>query len=46
LPESFLKESYIGSIRASPDFPLEKKESKKSGDNRYSPGYSVIGVKV
>ncbi|MBB6020852.1 hypothetical protein HNR77_001914 [Paenibacillus sp. JGP012] len=32
-PESFLQESYIGSIRLSPDFALWKRESKKSGDN-------------
>jgi hypothetical protein len=45
--KSFLKESYIGSIRLAfiTGFSLlEKGIQKKSGDNSYPQGYSVIGV--
>jgi len=31
--KSFLKESCFGSISLSPDFPFEKGDLKKSGDN-------------
>ena len=42
-PKSFLQESYIEAYAYHRIFPL-KKGNQKFGDNRYSPGYSVIGV--